>query len=306
MAENTPLYMDINNVYSGDEMGLPNRDTFTEGVVAATDLAVTAGAGNTVNVAAGAGWVTGDTDINRQPTYRVYNDAVVNKGITPDPTNPRYVRVVAQINDATFSGALRNWTITTIHGTPAVSPAIPALPASAMDLATILVPAAAASSAAYTITDTRVRAGIGANVPLGGGYKAYVPTWGATGTAPVLNNGTLTGRYITLGKFTQVWGILTMGSTTTFGTGAYVFGFPVGVLPNQSRAVGIFDGIDASSGARMFGVCEPQGGAAGAGAFAMVFPNTWPGGSGNSVSTTVPWTWAASDQIFWSLVYEAQ
>lgn len=167
MAEKTPLYMDINSVYSGDELGLPNRDVMGEGVVGAGDMLISAGAGNTINVAAGAGWVTGDTDVVNQPTYRIINDAVVNKGITPDPTNPRYVRVFGQITDATFSGAARNWVITTLHGTPAGSPTIPALPASAIDLATVLVPAAAASSAAYTFTDNRARARVGGGQVLG-------------------------------------------------------------------------------------------------------------------------------------------
>lgn len=167
MTETTPLYMDINNVYSGDELGLTNRDIMGEGVVLTGDLLVTAGAGNTVNIAKGSAWVLGDTNTDLQPCYRVYNDAVVNKGVAPDPTNPRYYRVVAQINDATFSGATRNWAITMIAGTPAGAPAVPALPASALDLATILVPAAAGSSAAYTITDNRVRSRVGAGQALG-------------------------------------------------------------------------------------------------------------------------------------------
>lgn len=173
MTEITPLYMDINNAYSGDEFGLPWRDVMGEGVVGAGDLAVTAGTGNTVNVAAGAVWVVGDTNTNLQPTYRVYNDGVVNKGITPDPANPRIVLVVAQITDAGFSGAQRNWAITTIHGTPAVSPVAPALPASAAPLASILVPAAAASSAAYTITNLRTRAQVGGGQAPGSVVRLY-------------------------------------------------------------------------------------------------------------------------------------
>jgi len=154
--------MDISGVYSGDELGLPNRDMISEGIVGAGSLAVTAhGGANSVDVAAGAAWVTGDTDVNHQPTYRVYNDATVNLGISPDPTNPRIVLVVAQINDATFVGVTRNWQLVAIHGTPAASPAAPALPASALQLASITVPAAAASSAAYTITDTRIGFGVG-------------------------------------------------------------------------------------------------------------------------------------------------
>lgn len=170
MTEVTPLYMDINNAYSGDELGLPWRDLMGEGIVAVGDLAVSAGSGNSVDVAAGGAWVLGDTNAVLQPNYRVYNDGIVNKGITPDATNPRYVLVVAQITDAAFSGASRNWAISAIHGTPAASPVVPATPASALPLAQVLVPTNAASSAAYTITDLRTRTAVS-----GGQAQATMP-----------------------------------------------------------------------------------------------------------------------------------
>lgn len=182
MAELTPLFMDINNAYSGDELGLPLRDLIGEGILAAGDLAVSAGAGNSVNVAAGACYVLGDTNVNAQPCYRCRNDAVVNKGISPDPSNPRRVLIVAQITDETFAGSGRNWTIAALHGAPAGAPVAPALPASALPLAEILVPAGAASSAAYTFTDLRVRASVGT-----GGLMGIAPVGGpqriARGTA---------------------------------------------------------------------------------------------------------------------------
>lgn len=164
MAEVTPLYMDISNAYSGDEMGLPFRDIMGEGVRDAGDLAVSAGAGNSVDIAKGQAWVVGDTNPDRQPTYRVFNDAVVNRGINPDPANPRRVLVVAQLTDETFAGVGRNWELQAIHGAPAAAPVLPATPASALALADVLVPAAAASSAAYTVTDLRRRAGLGGQV----------------------------------------------------------------------------------------------------------------------------------------------
>jgi hypothetical protein len=187
MAEQTPLYMDISNVYSGDELGLPWRDIIGEGIVAAGDLAVSAGTGNSVNVAAGACWVTGDTNPALQPTYRCYNDAVVNKGINPDPSNPRYVQVIAQITDQGFAGSGRNWQIVTTHGTPAASPTVPATPASAFPLANILVPANAASSAGYTITDLRTRATIGGGQAQSGGAGGITSIFDSTLAAAAAN-----------------------------------------------------------------------------------------------------------------------
>lgn len=158
---NPPLFMDVNNAYSGDELGLPYRDLIGEGIVGSGDLAVSAGAGNSVNIAAGSAWVLGDTNPALQPNYRVYNDAVVNLGISPDPTNARRVLVGAQITDQGFAGSGRTWALQAIHGTPATSPTLPATPASFLPLANVLVPAAAASSAAYTFTDLRSRAAVG-------------------------------------------------------------------------------------------------------------------------------------------------
>jgi hypothetical protein len=164
---NPPLYMDVSNAYSGDELGLPWRDLISEGVVGATDLAVTGhAAANSIDVAKGTCWVTGDTNPDLQPTYRCFNDAVVNLGINPDPAQPRRVRVIAQVTDQGFAGTGRVWALSALHGTPAASPVLPAEPATAVSLADVLVPNAAASSAAYTITDLRPHAALGANVGL--------------------------------------------------------------------------------------------------------------------------------------------
>lgn len=168
MAEGTPLFMDINNAYSGDELGLPYRDLIAEGVVdlAGGDLEVTATspASMSVDVAAGAAWVTGDTNPDLQPTYRVRNDGVVNKGIAADPSNPRKVLVVAQIEDQAFAGDERKWTIEVIHGIPAGSPTVPALPASALPLAEVHVGAGATSIASGDITDLRTAAALALGV----------------------------------------------------------------------------------------------------------------------------------------------
>lgn len=54
----------------------------------------------------------------------------------------------------------------------------------------------------------------------------FVPTW--TGTInPVLGNGALTTRWSQVGKMVDFWMGLTMGSTTTYGTGLWSFSLPV-------------------------------------------------------------------------------
>lgn len=63
--------------------------------------------------------------------------------------------------------------------------------------------------------------------PQGMTYTAYTPVWGSAGVAPVLNNGTITGRYLRVGKMVHSYLILTAGTTTTFGNGIYNFTIPV-------------------------------------------------------------------------------
>ena len=60
-----------------------------------------------------------------------------------------------------------------------------------------------------------------------GAWTAYTPTWTGNTTNPALGNGTIVGAYAQIGKVVNFRILLTMGSTTTFGTGFYSFGVPV-------------------------------------------------------------------------------
>ena len=63
-----------------------------------------------------------------------------------------------------------------------------------------------------------------------GAWTTYSPTWTTSGTAPVIGNGTLTGRYTRLGdKTIMVQVKLVAGSTTTFGTNGWLIGLPAGL-----------------------------------------------------------------------------
>lgn len=61
-----------------------------------------------------------------------------------------------------------------------------------------------------------------------GAWTTYTPTWASTGTAPVIGNGTLQGRFVKIGKIGQAIILIVVGSTTTFGTGTYTFSMPAG------------------------------------------------------------------------------
>ena len=57
-------------------------------------------------------------------------------------------------------------------------------------------------------------------------WTSYTPTWGATGTAPAIGNGTRAGASIIDGKLMHFRIVLTMGSTTTYGTGVWTLSLP--------------------------------------------------------------------------------
>jgi hypothetical protein len=61
---------------------------------------------------------------------------------------------------------------------------------------------------------------------IGGAWTAYTPTWSATGTNPVVVNGTLIGRYKQVDKTVHFEIVYTVGSTDTLGTGGYSWTLP--------------------------------------------------------------------------------
>jgi hypothetical protein len=142
------------------------------GIVDQGDLLVTGGAGNTVNVAVGQGWIPG-TQGAHQGLYYGYNDAVVNLAVTPNASNPLYAIVTASVNDQAYTGnpgvANNTWNLIVTQGVAAPSPSIPATPPNSLLLSTILVPASASSSSSYTITDNRPTIG----APAG---RVYAPS----------------------------------------------------------------------------------------------------------------------------------
>lgn len=135
-------------------------------------------------------------------------------------------------------------------------------------------------------------------------YTAYTPTWTATGTAPAIGNATVVGEYLAVGKLVHCYGKITFGSTSTFGTGTYLFALPVTQSANTLNASGIGPGFaaifDTDTNAAAFIAAD----LAFTTAFRLIYPATYLG-SLSAVTNTAPWTWAVGDQIAWNFVYEA-
>jgi len=130
-------------------------------------------------------------------------------------------------------------------------------------------------------------------------YGFYSPTvsWLADTTNPSLGNGTLTCRVTRRGRKLKVDIALTMGSTTTFGTGPWYFELPAPfstwvATASVTGALRIFD----SGTAWLLGSCAVSGGAR----RIYMFPTNGAAG----VQSTIPITWASSDSLTLSVEYE--
>lgn len=154
-----------------------------------------------------------------------------------------------------------------------------------------------ASQAARTIV---ANATAGAAVPTAvagnlGASVAYTPTWTAITTNPVLNDGTLTGTSIDIGKLT-FWTLnLTMGASTTYGTGLWLFTLPTAAVSSRN-AMWMGQAYDSSTTGRyVAGAVQSS---------TTVFYGVTLAAPASGYEPTVPFTWAASDQLTFSGVYE--
>ena len=77
------------------------------------------------------------------------------------------------------------------------------------------------------IPDNSVLTRSGTDIVGQGVWQPYTPTWTASVTNPSIGNGTLSGKYIQIGKFIQANILIQFGSTTSFGNGDYIFRLPV-------------------------------------------------------------------------------
>jgi hypothetical protein len=124
----------------------------------------------------------------------------------------------------------------------------------------------------------------------------FNPQWGADSVNPAIGNGTLVAYYTRIGKQVHVDIDLTMGSTTTFGTGDWFFS----VLPFDCNAnigaCGAAELFDNSTGNNYPATARITKNTA---VVRIVAPATTLGG----VDSAQPFTWAQSDILRFSLDY---
>lgn len=133
-----------------------------------------------------------------------------------------------------------------------------------------------------------------------GAFSTYVPTWGVlSGTAPTLGNGTIAGRYLQVGKLVYVTITLTWGSTTSAaGAGIWSFSLPVTAQAGTNGPSSMADLLDASASARYKHAAQNE-----TTTLVILWSLASPGGAVTGAIT--PFTWAVSDVVSISHVYEA-
>jgi len=135
-----------------------------------------------------------------------------------------------------------------------------------------------------------------------GAWQSYTVSWTAATTNPSIGNGTLTGRYTQIGKTCILMIALTMGSTTTYGSGNWSFS-----LPKTAKN---------TTGINFFGVAHLRKvGTANYERIAQIAPSLsttvinmftdpTPGSNSQSISATVPFTWGDGDALGFQITYE--
>lgn len=80
-------------------------------------------------------------------------------------------------------------------------------------------------------------------------WDSYTATWTGSTTNPVIGDGTITGVYMRVGKTIHYRVTVTIGSTTTLGSGGYFLSLPVASASPNNVPIGVGSVFDTSTGA---------------------------------------------------------
>jgi len=132
-------------------------------------------------------------------------------------------------------------------------------------------------------------------------WASYVPIWTSNGTQPVLGNGDLSGAYKVIGKTCFVRLRLALGTTSTGGTGHWLFSLPI-TASNP-------DGIQFPCSMLDNGNAWYQGTVNGTYAghtdkTAIIVASGGGASSSEGVTSTKPFVWGAADSLQFNGSYE--
>ena len=129
-----------------------------------------------------------------------------------------------------------------------------------------------------------------------GKWQSYTVSWTASTTNPAIGNGTLSGKYVQIGKTIICNIYLAPGSTTTFGSGNWSFSLPKTIASSVVGFVGNW--VAGDVGTNTFsGQIIGNGGSNKIDLFVR-------DGISINLSSTLPHTWAGGDVLYISITYE--
>jgi hypothetical protein len=117
--------------------------------------------------------------------------------------------------------------------------------------------------------------------------------WTATTTNPVLNNGSIAARYKQVGKTVEYAFAITMGSSTTYGSGPWLISMPVAPL-NTNLVTGEAFLLHTTAASRVPAVATMSG------TNQLIFY----GPTGGQVAAAVPFTWTSGMALRGHVRYE--
>lgn len=118
-------------------------------------------------------------------------------------------------------------------------------------------------------------------------WEAYTPTWATTGSPPSLGNGTIVGSWRRVGTSMSVTARLTIGSTTSVGSGTWYLG-----LPGTAAETGHISAQILDSASRYYSAQAQT--VTGDNRVTVIAEGSL------AVTGTSPMTWAAGDYVEWS------
>jgi hypothetical protein len=128
-------------------------------------------------------------------------------------------------------------------------------------------------------------------------WTTYTPTWTAATTNPVVGNAVIAGRYLKVGRKCIVDLRIQMGSTTTYGSGAYSFSVPF----TAAGSVDYLGGARLAAADTWIGQTVLSGGGS---AFNCVFPTSSADSRAATMTPTVPQTLANTHILRAQLEYQ--
>lgn len=133
-------------------------------------------------------------------------------------------------------------------------------------------------------------------------WTPFTPTWTASSVNPAIGNGSFSGSaHMRVGKTIHFRIVITMGSTTTYGTGNWFLALPITPVSTLGRIQFNASYLDTGTADRA-GVATWDSATS---KLLLQGPPTTAGAALTGVGSTFPHTWANTDQLVVSGTYEA-